>query len=158
MEANREIIIGLISDTHGYLETNALKKLQGSELIIHAGDIGDPDIIQNLESVAPVHAVRGNMDNGSWSRKLPNTVIVKVKNINIYVLHDLAKLDLDPAASGFQAVISGHLHRPVHEEHNGVLFINPGSATQPRNNYSATIAQLKIQARKLSVKFIDIDH
>ena len=122
------ITIGVISDTHGLLRPEAVKALHGADHIIHAGDVGDPEILDQLRAIAPLTAIRGNVDKSAWARKLPETEVVELGGISIYVLHDLAHLDLKPEASGFKAVISGHSHTPKQETRNGVLYFNPGSA------------------------------
>src|ERR1700674_4639899 len=122
--------IGVISDTHGLLRAQALAALQGSELIIHAGDVGDPAILAALGKIAPVLAVRGNIDRGAWAKDLPARQIVQLEQHLIYVLHDLYELDLDPASAGFHAIISGHSHRPKIETKHGVLYFNPGNVGQ----------------------------
>jgi putative phosphoesterase len=124
-------LIGLISDTHGLLRPEALTALQGSDLIIHAGDVGKPGIIEALQAVAPVVAVRGNVDKGDWASRLPMTAVVEAGPALIYVLHDIQQLDLDPAAGGFHIVVSGDSHKPVHTERSGVMYVNPGSAGRP---------------------------
>src|SRR2546421_10261773 len=125
--------IGVISDTHGLLRSEALAALIGSELIIHAGDVGEPEILDKLRSIAPIVAVRGNVDVGEWALTLPLNEVVTVGTVQVYVLHDLNTLDLDPAAAGFKAVIYGHSHQPMSENgHGGVLYLNPGSAWPPR--------------------------
>ena len=123
-----EHLIGVISDTHGLLRPEAIDALAGVELIIHAGDIGNPQILEALAQIAPVHAVRGNTDRADWAADLPHTRVVEVGGLLIYVLHELFTLDLDPAAAGFAAVIFGHSHSPHMERKNGVLYLNPGSA------------------------------
>ena len=126
--AVRECRIGLISDTHGLLRPEAVHALRGSDFIVHAGDIGGPDIIERLSSIAPVTAVRGNNDKAGWAAGLNETEVLEVDDAIVYVVHDLAQLDVDPAAAGFHAVVCGHSHRPVIQERNGVLYVNPGSA------------------------------
>src|SRR5690349_15863326 len=121
-------MIGLISDTHGLMREEALNALKGSELIIHAGDVGDPEILEQLRTTAPVTVVRGNIDKGAWASKLPATAVVEAGSVLIYVLHDIQQLDLDPAAAGFHIVVSGHSHKPSQTERSGVLYVNPGSA------------------------------
>lgn len=121
-------MIGLISDTHGLLREEALRALRGSDLIIHAGDVGGPEIVAALKALAPLVVVRGNIDGGVWASSLPATAVAEAGSATIYVLHNLQELDLDPAAAGFQAVISGHSHKPAHVEKSGVVYINPGSA------------------------------
>ena len=121
--------IGLISDTHGLLREEALIALRGSELIVHAGDVGDPDILPQLRKLAPVVAVRGNVDTEAWARReLPETAVAQAGDISIYVLHDVHALDLDPVAAGFPIVVSGHSHKFGQTEKGGVIYVNPGSA------------------------------
>ena len=151
-----EHLIGVISDTHGLLRPEALKALEGVELIIHAGDIGDPKILRRLERLAPVHAVRGNTDRGDWAAGLPQTRVVEVGGVHLYVLHELFCLDLDPAAAGLAAVIYGHSHRPHLEPKNGVLFLNPGSAGPRRFTLPVSLALLKIDGNSLEPQLIDL--
>ena len=139
-----ERIIGVISDTHGLLRPEALAALAGAELIIHAGDVGSPEVLVGLGAVAPVVAVRGNNDRNTWARALPTTEVVAVLGLSLYVLHDLNDLDLDPRAAGFRAVIAGHSHRPLIEERDGVLFLNPGSAGPRRFTLPTTLARLRV--------------
>ncbi|MFZ0808164.1 MAG: metallophosphoesterase family protein, partial [Candidatus Sulfotelmatobacter sp.] len=117
-----------MSDTHGMLRPEAVAALRGVDHIIHAGDVGAPEILQELAKIAPVTAIRGNVDKGAWARKLPETEVLELGGISIYVLHDLAQLDLKPEAAGFGVVISGHSHVPKQEVRGGVLYFNPGSA------------------------------
>lgn len=123
--------IGVISDTHGLIRPTALAALQGSDLIIHAGDVGKPEVLDALRRIAPLVAVRGNIDKAPWAQALADTEVVAIDNRRIYVLHNLQELTLDPAAAGFCAVISGHSHKPDVQMKNGVLYFNPGS-TGPR--------------------------
>src|SRR5579862_4271781 len=118
-------VIGLISDTHGLMRKEALSALSGVDLIIHAGDIGKPEILVQLEAIAPVVAVRGNVDRGPWAEQLPLTAVVEARSAVIFVLHDLHQLDLDPVAAAFQFVISGHSHKPSQTELGGVMYLNP---------------------------------
>ncbi|MBZ5660009.1 MAG: metallophosphatase family protein [Acidobacteriia bacterium] len=148
--------IGIISDTHGLLREEALLALKGSDLIIHAGDVGDPKIIQSLKSLAPVFAVRGNVDTEPWAQALPETEVIEAGPATIYVLHDVHALDLDPRASGFHIVISGHSHKPARTEHGGVLFLNPGSAGPRRFQLPVTLARLDLSEEPWSVQFIDL--
>jgi len=137
-------LVGVISDTHGLIRPEALKALEGVSLIIHAGDIGTPNVLQRLENIAPVVAVRGNTDRDEWAFKLPFTETVEIGGVFLYVLHDLGKLDLDPAASGFSAVISGHTHQPAIEKSRKILFLNPGSAGPKRFDLPVSVALLRI--------------
>lgn len=148
--------IGLISDTHGLLRPEALRALQGVDLIIHAGDVGDPEILETLKTLAPVFAVRGNVDTESWTKALPETEVVETECATIYVLHDVHALDLDPAAAGFHVVVSGHSHKPGHSDRNGVLFINPGSAGPRRFDLPVTIVRLDLNAKPWKVDFVDL--
>ncbi|HYM79690.1 MAG TPA: metallophosphoesterase family protein [Candidatus Dormibacteraeota bacterium] len=140
------IVIGVISDTHGLLRPEALRALRGSEHIIHAGDVGSPEILNKLAVVAPLTAIRGNVDQGIWARKLPETEVVEWGGVSIYVLHDLAQLDLKPQAAGFKVVISGHSHVPKQETRDGVLYFNPGSAGPRRFKLPVTIGRLIVTA------------
>src|ERR1700693_977675 len=142
---NRNVTkIGLISYTHGLLRPEALRALEGSELIIHAGDVGKPEIIEALKTLAPVVAVRGNVDTEPWASALPETEVVETGVAIVYVLHDVHALDLNPAAAGFHIVVSGHSHRPARTEHGGVLYINPGSAGPRRFHLPVTVARLDL--------------
>ena len=154
--AEKTAIVGIISDTHGLLRPEAVRALKGSEHIIHAGDVGAPEILEKLASIAPVTAIRGNVDKGEWARKLPETEVIEIAGISIYVLHDLAKLDLKPEAAGFAVVISGHSHVPKQERRNGVLYFNPGSAGPRRFKLPVTIGKLTISAGKVRGEIIAI--
>ena len=148
--------IGLISDTHGLLRDEAVEALRSSDLILHAGDVGKPEIVDALRTVAPVIAVRGNVDQDSWASALPATAVAETDSALIYILHDLKELDLDPVAAGFRVVVSGHSHKPARSEHSGILYINPGSAGPKRFNLPTTIARLDLAANPWKVDFVDI--
>lgn len=151
-------MIGVISDTHGLLRPEALQALRGSERIIHAGDVGAPEILEQLREIAPVTAVRGNIDKAPWARKLPETEVLQFGSVSLYVLHDLAKLDLKPAAAGFNGVIYGHSHVPKQEEREGVLYFNPGSAGPRRFKLPITVGKLFLEGgvvRGEIVKILD---
>lgn len=148
--------IGLISDTHGLLRPEALTALKGSQLIIHAGDVGKPEILDELEALASVVAVRGNVDTQPWASKLPPTAVAEAEGATIYVLHSLAELDLNPVAAGFRIVVSGHSHKPSKAERDGVLYINPGSAGPRRFSLPITVARLELTPRLWKVDFIDL--
>ena len=143
----REFVVGVISDTHGLLRPEALDVLRGSDMIIHAGDVGKPEVIDRLGEVAPLHVVCGNVDQESWAAALPMTELVEVGDHRFFVLHDVAQLDVDPAAAGFAAVVFGHSHRPSIETRNGVLFLNPGSAGPRRFKLPITVARVKTSGR-----------
>ena len=147
-------IIGVISDTHGLLRDEAVEALTGSDHIIHAGDVGDPRIVDRLRRMAPLTAVRGNIDRDAWARDLPKTDVVSVEGVEIYVLHDIADLDLKPEAAGFSAVIYGHSHVPNQEMRNGVLYLNPGSAGPRRFRLPVTLARLQVRDRKLQARIV----
>ena len=136
------MIIGVISDTHGLLRPQALAALGGSELIIHAGDVGDPEILKWLEEIAPVTAVRGNIDVAAWALALPETAVLDTAGKQIYILHDLNQLDLKPKAAAFAAVVSGHSHVPLQRTEEGVLYFNPGSAGPRRFNLPVSLGRL----------------
>jgi len=146
----------VISDTHGLLRPEALSALEGCSLIIHAGDVGSPDILEQLRAIAPTTAVRGNVDTAAWAMSLPLTEVVHVADVHLYVLHDLAALDLDPKAAGFAAVISGHTHRPAADVRHGVLYLNPGSAGPRRFKLPITLARLEIAGARLSHEIVEL--
>jgi putative phosphoesterase len=148
--------IGLISDTHGLLRPQTLRALESSDVIIHAGDVGDPEILETLKTLAPVFAVRGNVDAERWALTLPETEVIELDPATIYVLHDVHALDLDPAAAGFQIVVSGHSHKASREERNGILFINPGSAGPRRFDLPITVALLHLDRRPWKIDFLDL--
>ena len=148
--------IGLISDTHGLLRPQALEALRGSELILHAGDVGKPEILTALREVAPVIAVRGNVDKSDWASALPETAVAEAGKVLLYVLHDVHALDLNPAAAGFHVVVSGHSHQPGKLERNGVLYINPGSAGPRRFQLPITVARLDLGHTPFEVEFVEL--
>jgi uncharacterized protein len=148
--------VGVISDTHGLLRPQALAALEGVQRIVHAGDVGDPHILSQLRSIAPTTAVRGNVDTGAWAAALPMTDVVEVGGVHLYVLHDLAALDLDPKAAGFAAVISGHTHRPAAQVRNGVLYLNPGSAGPRRFKLPIAVARLEIVGDRVSHEIVEL--
>jgi uncharacterized protein len=146
----------LISDTHGLLRPQVIEALRGSELILHAGDVGKPEILSALRELAPVIAVRGNVDTADWLRTLPETALAKAGKVLLYVLHDVHALDLNPAAAGFPVVVSGHSHQPGKFERDGVLYINPGSAGPRRFQLPVTVARLDLQRRPFAVEFVEL--
>lgn len=148
--------IGVISDTHGLLRPEAVEALRGSHAIIHAGDVGRDDILRELEKIAPVRVVRGNIDTSSWARKLPATNVLEIAGTTIYVLHNIDELDLDPGSAGFSAVIFGHSHTPLIENRKGVLFVNPGSAGPRRFNLPITVGRVVIENANLAPELITI--
>jgi putative phosphoesterase len=146
---SRSVSVGVISDTHGLLRPQALSALAGSRHILHAGDIGDPAVIAALAGIAPVTAVRGNNDNGPWAKKLAHTQLVDIADTRIYLIHDLAQLDIDPAAEGISVVIAGHSHRPMQRMERGVLYLNPGSAGPRRFKLPVSVARLALPGRQV---------
>jgi putative phosphoesterase len=149
-------VLGVISDTHGLLRPEAVEALRGVDRILHGGDVGAPEILKELETIAPVTAVRGNVDGGSWARKLPLSEVIEVDGISIYMLHILEKLDLKPEAAGLRAVVYGHSHVPKIEEKNGVLYFNPGSAGPQRFKLPVTVGRLIVENDTLRSEIIEL--
>jgi putative phosphoesterase len=147
----------VISDTHGLVRPQAMEALRGSDLIVHAGDVGHPAVLEALRALAPVVAVRGNNDRGAWAESLAATELVDVAGVLVFVLHDLAELDLDPKAAGFHAVIAGHSHRPKLERREGVLYLNPGSAGPRRFRLPVALARLRIQAAGVEAELVELE-
>jgi putative phosphoesterase len=139
------VLIGVISDTHGLLRPEALEALHGSTHIIHAGDVGSPEILETLSTIAPVTAVRGNVDKSAWAHKLPETEVLQLGGVSIYILHSLAQLDLKPRAAGFAVVVSGHTHIPRQQTRDGVLYFNPGSAGPRRFKLPISVGRLILE-------------
>ena len=148
--------IGVISDTHGLLRPEAIEALVGSDLILHAGDIGKPEILEELSTIAPVVAVRGNNDTGTWAQTIPESETIAVENVSIHLLHIAKDLKLDPKTAGVRVVISGHSHKPSFEEREGVLFLNPGSAGPRRFKLPISVACLYVKDRAVQVQVIDL--
>lgn len=148
--------VGIISDTHGLLRPQAIAALRGCDRIIHGGDIGKPQILEELSALAPVTAVRGNNDKGSWAGNLPETLRLEIDGVRIYVLHDLAQLDIDPQETGMRVVVSGHSHRPLIAERDGVLFINPGSAGPRRFRLPIAVAELVIDGQSVTPRIVEL--
>ena len=148
--------VGLVSDTHGLIRPEALDALRDSDLIIHCGDVGDPAVLDALLTLAPVRAIRGNNDKGAWAWGLPAYDVVEIGSHAIYVLHNLAELDLDPAAAGFTAVVFGHSHKPVIEERGKILFVNPGSAGPRRFSLPVTIATLALRSGRCEARIVKL--
>lgn len=136
--------VGVISDTHSLLRKEAVSVLQGADLIIHAGDIGDESVIDDLKKIAPVRAIRGNIDKGEWADVFPDDDMIEIEGRYIYVIHNLREMELDPVAAGFAAVISGHSHQPRQEMVDDVLYLNPGSAGPRRFRLPVALAYMNI--------------
>lgn len=149
-------LIGVISDTHGLLRPEALEALQGAQAIVHAGDVGEPAILEALRAMAPVTAVRGNVDRGALARDLPITAVLDAGGVSIYVLHVLADLDLNPRVAGFGVVVSGHTHVPQIRESDGVLYLNPGSAGPRRFHLPLSIAMLRVEGGVASATIVEL--
>jgi uncharacterized protein len=154
--SGKPVILGVISDTHGLLRPEAVEALHGSNRILHAGDIGNPEILEALAQIAPVTAVRGNVDTSAWARALPATEIVEAAGVSIYILHDLGQLDLKPEAAGFRVVVYGHSHQPKIEKKNRVLYFNPGSAGPRRFHLPVSIGRLMIEAGRVRAELIEL--
>ena len=150
------ILIGVIADTHGLIRPEAFEALKDSDLIVHAGDIGKPHVLDSLRAIAPVVAVRGNMDKEEWAQVLPKFEIVEVAHSFLYVIHDLNKLDLDPGEAGFSAIISGHSHKPSIRNQKGVLMLNPGSAGPQRFNLPVSVALIYVKNGRLEPKLVEL--
>jgi putative phosphoesterase len=155
--ASRVHTLGVISDTHGLLRPEAVAALAGVERIVHAGDIGDPVILRDLGRLAPVSAVRGNNDRGDWAAEIPETEVVEVGGVALYVLHDVHELDLDPRVAGFAAVIAGHSHQPRQEERDGVLYFNPGSAGPRRFRLPVSVGRLTIERGRVRGALVTLE-
>src|ERR1039458_3190271 len=151
------MIVGVISDTHGQLRREAAEALRGVDRILHAGDVGDPAILDALARIAPITAIRGNVDTESWAQILPETEIVEVGGVSIYILHDLGRLDLKPEAAGIGVVVYGHSHQPKIEEKTGVLYFNPGSAGPRRFHLPVSVGRLTIEAGKVRAELVELE-
>lgn len=149
--------IGVISDTHGLLRPEVFAAFDGVQRILHAGDAGRPEILEAFARIAPVTAVRGNVDRGRWAASLPKTEVVEIAGISIYMLHDLAQLDLKPEAAGFRMVVYGHSHRPTMEERNGVLYFNPGSAGPRRFRLPVSVGRLEIRSGRVFGELVQLE-
>jgi putative phosphoesterase len=148
--------VGLISDTHGVLRPEAVAFLRGCSLIIHGGDIGGSQILDELASIAPVTAVRGNNDTEPWAERLRETELIRVGEVRVYVVHDLAKMNTDPSAQGIRVVVSGHSHKPLIDERGGVLFVNPGSAGRRRFKLPIAIGELTIEGASVTARIVTL--
>jgi putative phosphoesterase len=152
-----DLVVGVISDTHALIRPAALTALAGSDLIVHAGDIGSPQVIARLCEVAPTFVVRGNNDTGRWAARLPDTAVVAAGDVRFYVLHVLRELDVDPVAAGFAAVVSGHSHRSAIAWRDGVLYLNPGSAGPRRFRLPVCVARVRVTGRTLEAEVIELE-
>ncbi|HCL16330.1 MAG TPA: YfcE family phosphodiesterase [Pseudomonas sp.] len=148
--------IGLISDTHGLLRPEAVAALQGCAQIIHAGDIGKPQVLDGLRAIAPLEAIRGNIDTADWAQVLPERLDLRIGGLTLHVLHDLKQLDIDPLAAGVDVVIAGHSHQPKVERRDGVLYVNPGSAGPRRFSLPISLALLELNDGQAQVELISL--
>lgn len=151
------IRVGLISDTHGLMRPEALQALAGVAHIVHAGDIGTAEILEQLRAIAPVTAVRGNNDKGAWAKGIAEHEVVQIGGKSLYVLHDLKELDLDPTASGFSVVVTGHSHKPLITTRDDVLYVNPGSAGPRRFKLPICVAMLEIAGGAIHAEIRDLN-
>jgi uncharacterized protein len=148
--------VGLISDTHGLLRPEVSAFLRGCSHIVHGGDIGSPDVLHALAAIAPTTAVRGNNDKGSWAETLPETELVRFGGVSVYVIHDLAQLDIEPRAAGVSVVVSGHSHQPLIRKRHGVLYVNPGSAGPRRFTLPVAVAELDIAGKSVASRIVQL--
>jgi len=148
------LILGVISDTHGLLRPQAIQALRDVDRIIHAGDVGGPEVLAALAAIAPVDAVRGNNDRGPWAEALPHTQVVQAQGLLVYVIHDVGELDLDPAAAGIRVIVAGHSHRPAQQERDGVLWFNPGSAGPRRFKLPVSLGRLTIKSGTVHAEIV----
>ena len=155
--AEKGITLGVISDTHGLLRPEVVEALRGSDRVLHAGDVGAPKILEELTKIAPVTAVRGNVDTASWARALPETEVVEIGGVSIYMVHDRGQLDLKPESAGLNVVVYGHSHRPRMEEKSGVLYFNPGSAGPRRFRLPVSVGRLMIGAGKVRAQLVELE-
>ena len=149
--------LGIISDTHGLLRPEAAAFLQGCDRILHAGDIGNPEVLAKLSGIAPVTAVRGNNDQGAWAEGLRETELFEFSGVTVYVIHDLSHFDLDPSAAGIQVVVSGHSHKPRIEKRDGVFFVNPGSAGRRRFKLPISVGEILVEEGVISPRIVELD-
>ncbi len=156
MAVNNARFVGIISDTHGLLRPEAIRALENSELILHVGDVGSKDVLERLEQIAPVIAVRGNVDSASWAEQLPRTAAIELQENLIWILHDLHDLDIDPARAGMAMVIYGHSHKPVQWTKKGAIYLNPGSAGPRRFQLPVSLVRADFRTTPPAIQFIDL--
>jgi putative phosphoesterase len=151
-----DLRVGLISDTHGLLRPEARAFLVGCDYIVHGGDVGEPEILDELAVIAPLIAVRGNNDTGPWATRLPVTELIRVGNVFVYVIHDLAELDIDPAAAGVRVIVSGHSHKPKIEQRGEVLYVNPGSSGPRRFKLPISVGEITVSGSAVRARIVDL--
>ena len=150
-------VVGVISDTHGLLRPQAVEALLGVSHILHAGDVGTPEVLEQLRKIAPVTVVRGNVDRGAWAQAIPVHEVLEIEGVSIFILHILVELDLKPEAAGFAVVVYGHSHAPKSETKNGVLYFNPGSAGPQRFKLPVTVGKLMIEDARVRGEIVTLD-
>jgi len=156
MAAINDLRVGLISDTHGLLRPEARAFLVGCDYIVHGGDIGSAEILDDLAVIAPLIAVRGNNDTEPWAARLPGTELIRVGNVFVYVIHNLAELDIDPGAAGVRVIVSGHSHKPMIEERDGVLYVNPGSSGPRRFKLPISVGEIIVSGSAVNARLVDL--
>jgi putative phosphoesterase len=156
MGAKKELRVGIVSDTHGLLRAEARAFLAGCDYIIHGGDVGEAAVLDELEALAPLTAVRGNNDNQPWAKNLRETELIRVGGVFVYVIHDLSQLDIDPGALGVRAVISGHSHKPLIEERAGILYVNPGSCGPKRFKLPISVGELMVEGTDVRARIAEL--
>jgi putative phosphoesterase len=156
MNTGNELRVGLVSDTHGLLRPEARAFLMGCDYIVHGGDIGGVEILDELAAMAPLTAVRGNNDREPWAARLPETELIRVGNIFVYIIHNLAELDIEPAAAGVRVVVSGHSHKPTVEERDGILYVNPGSCGPRRFKLPISVGEIIVSGSAVKVRTVDL--
>lgn len=156
MASINDLRVGLISDTHGLLRPEARAFLLGCDYIVHGGDIGEPTILDELAVIAPLIAVRGNNDTEPWAARLPVTEMIRVGNVFVYVIHDLAELDIDPGAAGVRVVVSGHSHKPMMEERDGILYVNPGSSGPRRFKLPISVGEIIVSGTAVRARLVHL--
>jgi uncharacterized protein len=156
MGAKKELRVGIVSDTHGLLRAEARAFLTGCDYIIHGGDVGDAAVLDELEALAPLTAVRGNNDNQPWAKNLRETELIRVGGVFVYVIHDLSQLDIDPGSRGVRAVISGHSHKPLIEERAGILYVNPGSCGPKRFKLPISVGELMVEGTNVRARIAEL--
>jgi putative phosphoesterase len=156
MNTNNGLRVGLVSDTHGLLRPEARAFLIGCDYIVHGGDVGDPGILEELATMAPLIAVRGNNDKEPWAARLRRTELIRVGNVFVYVIHDLAELDIDPRAADVRVVVSGHSHKPSVEERDGILYVNPGSCGPKRFKLPISVGEIVVSGGAVNARIVDL--
>ena len=155
-DCENQCLVGVISDTHGYVAASVLNAFADADLILHAGDIGEPDVLKALKNIAPLVAVKGNMDFGKWADRLPYADSVEIGGMCIYLIHDVQKLRAEELSSTIHAIVFGHSHRRLARETDGIFYLNPGSASYPKYGDSASVALLRLHAGKIDTEFINL--